>query len=1021
MGSLDVLDDETGTLTSVVAQPKRVALLVYLAVARPSGFHRRDTLLALFWPELADARARDALSQALKFLRQGLGADVFVRRGEEVGVDPARVWCDAVAFRDAIAADRPNDAMVLYSGDFLAGFFAGDAQGFEEWLEREREQLRHQAGRASRQLAEQHATSGAVTDAIDWGRRSLDLMPDERGLRWLLDVYARAGDRAGGLQLYDAFARRMKADFDWVAAPETRVMLERLRATSPPVHVSSNGAAAPQLPLTAASNELASIRRAFSWYGLAFGAAAALTWIAMIVLGLPDWALPGILIVMGAGLPVVAVTAAARYSIHRESDVAATTTEAWARRLARPLSWRRVALGGALAVAAFATTIAVYMALRALGVGPPGTLVSAGSLPERPLLVIADFTIRSADSALAGPASDAVRISLASSRVVRLLDRADVSDVLRRMRRPVSTPIDADVAREIAIREGAAAVVDGDVTGYSGRFIITLRLLNAATGALLAGPFRTTTSDFVQGVDDAARQLRRKIGEPIKSVRASPPLARLTTPSLEALQLFSEATRADGARSRVQMFRRAVEIDSTFGTAWRALAIAMATGGFPQASVDTAITKAYQLRDRLSDRERYFAEAMYFSIGPHRDRRRALDAWADTRRAGDLGFGPINNMGMAYKSRRDWPRAESLFRAALVAEAGHDSQPPPFAPLNNILVPLLARGDIVAVESVTAVMRNAYPDDYVARVHTLRVGYMRGRIADYERALDSLRRSAPGGRGPVTTRANAYAAQLRGKLARAAMLWGELASLDSAMRVRHVPLADSLRAVSFDAWHRVRHAQALARLDAALALYPLRTLAPVEQPHATVAILYAIAGRPDKARAALSLLTDSGDTVLIARKQWLVHAALAEIALAENRPRDAIVEFRRADALSDGPVDDDPLRVLANLGRAFDQANEPDSAVSYFEQYVETPYFFRIGGKTPTNPEAFDVYEPTDAVFLAGIYRRLAELHEARGDRARAAGYYRRFIELWKDADSELQPFVSDARNRLARLPSGAR
>ena len=950
-GSLDVSDDETGALASVVAQPKRVGLLVYLTVARPLGLHRRDTLLALFWPELDDARARDALSQALKFLRQGLGADVFVRRGDEVGVDPARVWCDAVAFRDAIKADRPNDAMALYHGDFLTGFFADDAHGFEEWSERERDQCRRDAARASHQLAERFAASGAMTHAIDWGRRSLEIVPDERELRWLLEVYNRAGDRAGALRLYDAFARRMKAEIDWVAAPETQIALDRLRVNAAPV-------------TAAVENEVSK--------------------------------------------PVV--------TTDTHNEVAA--------RSAAP-GWRRLTLGRAVGGTAFLAIIVVYLSLRALGIGPPTTLVSAGTLPEKPWLVISDFTVNGAEPGLAAPASDAVRISLADSRAVRLLDRADVQDVLRRMQRPAGTRVDADVAREIAIREGAAAVVDGDVTSYGGRFIITVRLLNAATGRLIAGPFRSTTSDFVQGIDDAARQLRRKIGEPVKAVRASPPLSRLTTPSLPALQLFSDATRTEPGRARVQMFRRVVQIDSTFGSAWRAMAIAMGTSGFPQASIDTAITKAYQLRHRLPDRERYFAEAMYFSIGPIRDRRRALDAWEDTRRAGDSGFGPINNMGMAYKSRRDWARAESLFRAALSADsmvsARRPDRRPPFAPLNNVLVPLLARGDIGAVESVTVVMRHMYPDDYGAKVHALRVRYMRGRIAEYDRALDSLRASGPGGRGPITTRANAYVAQLRGRFARAQMLWGELAALDSSMGVRHVPLGDSLRAAYFAIRSRVRHAQAVARLDAALALFPLSTLAPVEQPHAAIAALYANAGRPDKARAVLSLLTESGDSTLIARKQPLIHAARAEIALAENRPRDAIVEFRRADTLPDGPVDEDPLRILANLGRAFDQANEPDSAIAYFERYVETPYFFRIGGKTPTTPEAFDLYEPPDAVFLAGVYRRLAALHETVGHRQRAADYYRKFIDLWKDADPELQPFVTDARTRLARLPSQPR
>jgi len=141
-------------LDAVLAQPKRVALLVYLATARPVGFHRRDRLVALFWPELDDARARDALSQALRFLRQSLGSEVIVTRGaDEIGVDAAQLWCDATAFRAAIDSGQPGDAVRLYDGDFLDGFFAEEASGFTEWVEAERASLREVAARGARKLA----------------------------------------------------------------------------------------------------------------------------------------------------------------------------------------------------------------------------------------------------------------------------------------------------------------------------------------------------------------------------------------------------------------------------------------------------------------------------------------------------------------------------------------------------------------------------------------------------------------------------------------------------------------------------------------------------------------------------------------------------------------------------------------------------------------------------------------------------------------------------------------------------
>jgi serine/threonine-protein kinase len=230
-GSVDLRAPDDTVLDSVLAQPKRVALLVYLAAARPPGFHRRDRLVALFWPELDDARARDALSQALRFLRQALGSDVVITRGvDEVGIDRSRMWCDVEAFRTALDDTRALDALQLYRGDFLDGVFVEEASGFEEWVESERAALRELAARGARQLAEHNATQGAYTVAVGWGRRAAELAPDdERAFRRLLGLLDRAGDRVGALQAYEDFARRLRAEYGAEPAAETRAMADAIR------------------------------------------------------------------------------------------------------------------------------------------------------------------------------------------------------------------------------------------------------------------------------------------------------------------------------------------------------------------------------------------------------------------------------------------------------------------------------------------------------------------------------------------------------------------------------------------------------------------------------------------------------------------------------------------------------------------------------------------------------------------------------------------------------------------------
>jgi tetratricopeptide (TPR) repeat protein len=176
-----------------------------------------------------------------------------------------------------------------------------------------------------------------------------------------------------------------------------------------------------------------------------------------------------------------------------------------------------------------------------------------------------------------------------------------------------------------------------------------------------------------------------------------------------------------------------------------------------------------------------------------------------------------------------------------------------------------------------------------------------------------------------------------------------------------------------------------------------------------IATVYAIARRPDRARAVLAQFDgDVKDTVL---RRWFEpdrHRALAEIALAERKPQDAIGEFRRGDQRPDGPVERCPICMYAELGRAFDQAEMPDSAITMFERYVSTPHWNR-----------FDL--PADGLQLAAVYKRLGELYEARGDRSKAASSYAKFVDLWKDADPELQPKVREVRARLVRLSDSER
>ncbi len=232
LGALELTSADRGAVSPVLAQPRRAALLCYLALALPRGFHRRDTLLALFWPEDNAEQARHALRQSIYFLRRALGAKAIVSRGdEELAVVPDQVHCDAWAFEAALDQGRPADAVALYRGELLAGFHIPAAPDFERWLDQERGRLRQRAGEAEWALAAVRERDGDAAGTADAARRAVALSPtDETALRRLILLLERLGDRAAAVRAYEAFAWRLEEEYELEPSAETRALVARIRA-----------------------------------------------------------------------------------------------------------------------------------------------------------------------------------------------------------------------------------------------------------------------------------------------------------------------------------------------------------------------------------------------------------------------------------------------------------------------------------------------------------------------------------------------------------------------------------------------------------------------------------------------------------------------------------------------------------------------------------------------------------------------------------------------------------------------
>jgi DNA-binding SARP family transcriptional activator len=232
LGEVEVLGPDGTALDAVVRQPKRVALFLYLLLS-DRRFHRRDSLLALFWPEHDDEHARAALRRSLHFLRTELGAPVIETRGDEVGVARGGVWCDAAAFDEALRAGRHADALALYRGDLLEGVHIESAPDVGRWLDEIRTHQRREAQRAASLLADAAEKAGDADAAVGWSSRAAELADDEAGMTAHINRLGRLQRGAEARAAYQHYADRLAAALDLEPSRALRALAERVASTCP--------------------------------------------------------------------------------------------------------------------------------------------------------------------------------------------------------------------------------------------------------------------------------------------------------------------------------------------------------------------------------------------------------------------------------------------------------------------------------------------------------------------------------------------------------------------------------------------------------------------------------------------------------------------------------------------------------------------------------------------------------------------------------------------------------------------
>ena len=650
---------------------------------------------------------------------------------------------------------------------------------------------------------------------------------------------------------------------------------------------------------------------------------------------------------------------------------------------------RRVVLTVAAAIALLFITSA------ATGFWPRRSLVARGLFEGHDRILVADVENRTSDSTLGLALTQALRVDLSQSDIMRVVSDQEIRSALRRMQREPGTRLTDSVSRELAVREGIPAVVSAEISRVGTEYLLSARILAPADGRELAAVRQTAGNDgeLLEALGKLSRELRRRTGESLRSIAGTAPLERVSTGSLEALRKYSLGVQAfdidrDFDRSRA-LFSEAIAQDSGFAMAWRKLGIQLSNEG-KRAEAVAALTAAYRHRERLTGTERSWLEASYFGTVTFEDNR-AIQAYRTIIEADSLDYGALNNLALILVRIGRLAEADSI----LVRSTGIDSSRA--SPLTNRVEVLIALNQLDRADSLLAVIKRRFRYDVAIGVIELELRYRQEGVAGAERTLPLILATGPDDPGT-----RQLVAEIRGNMA---ALRG---SVREAFRHYQTARREALLAEEMENYFDDVFSQALVQnlilgepqeavafMERELREHPFDGMDQLDRPYLEFAYNYALARQFNRARAMLAEF-ERIPRDLRRREDAFRLSVNAMIALGEG-DFDQAMDFMDRNTRKD----DCPSCVRAERGLIWDRSANADSAIAEYEGFLSQP----------------DISRPwTDQYYLPNILYRLGQLYEQKGDKEKALDYYGRFAELWKDADRELQPKVTEARNRMAAL-----
>jgi tetratricopeptide (TPR) repeat protein len=609
-------------------------------------------------------------------------------------------------------------------------------------------------------------------------------------------------------------------------------------------------------------------------------------------------------------------------------------------------------------------------------------------LTDKDTIVLSDFDNKTGDAVFDDTLKQGLSVQLEQSPFLALVSERKVNETLKLMGRPAGDRLTPEVTHEVCQRTGSKAMLTGSIAGLGSQYVIGLKAVNCNTGDVLAEAQEQAAGKeaVLKALDAAAVSLRSKLGESLSSVQKyAAPVEEATTPSLEALKAYSLGVKtraAKGGTAALPFFKRAVDLDPNFAIAYERMSANYRNLNEVGRGAEYA-RKAYDLREKVSERERFGIEGGYylFATGELEKAAQTYELWQQTYPRDARPYRVLG--GVVSMALGNWEKALEQCREALRLEPNMGA---------NYLNLGLAYTSLNRVDEAEAVFKQAeerkLESEFLPQVRYW-LAFLKGNAAQMAQ-LVSAAMGKPGFEDLLLA-TQADTEGWYGKLKNAHELTGR--AMDSA---QHNDAKET--AATYQAAAALREVEAgnreQARADANAAL----KLAPNRDVRAIAGLALARAGDTAGAEKLAAELDKTFPLDTLVQRYWLP-TIRAGVALERQDPNRAIELLRVASTLELGEITQFTIFLCPAYlrGEAHLMLHDGNRAAAEFQKFIDH--------------RGLVVNFPWGALARLGLARAYA----LQGDTAKARAAYQDFLTLWKDADPDI-PILQQAKAEYAKL-----